>query len=70
MSNNFNLKKYLAENKLNEDEPIKYIGRKVDHPIVTSAAKEAASNSSFSPNQHHIFEKGFLEGVKWLENKK
>jgi hypothetical protein len=67
---NFDLKKYLAENKLNEAEPIKYIGKKVDHPIVTAAAKEAASNSSFSPNQLYIFEKGFLEGVKWLENKK
>ena len=67
---NFDLKKYLAENKLNENEPIKYIGKKVDHPIATEAAKEAALNSTFAPNQLYIFEKGFLEGVKWLENKK
>jgi hypothetical protein len=58
------------KNLIKEDEPIKYIGKRVDHPIVTAAAKEAASNSSFSPNQHYIFEKGFLEGIKWLENKK
>ena len=72
----FDLKKYLVENKLTktsqlgEDEPIKYIGKKVDHPIATEAAKEAALNSSFAPNQHYIFEKGFLAGIKWLEDKK
>lgn len=67
---NFDLKKYLTENKLNENEPIKYIGKRVDHPIATKAAKEAALNSTFAPNQHYIFEKGFLAGIKWLEDKK
>jgi hypothetical protein len=46
----------------------KYIGKYVNHPIVTSAAEEAASQSGFSPNQRYIFEKGFLKGVEWLEN--
>lgn len=67
---NFDLKKFLAENRIKEEKPIKYIGKKVNHPIATEAAKEAAANSNFSPNQHYIFEKGFLEGIKWLENNK
>jgi hypothetical protein len=48
----------------------KYIGKHIDNPIVTTAAKEAANQSTFSPNQHYIFEKGFLKGVEWLENLK
>jgi hypothetical protein len=55
---------------LSNEKQIKYIGKRVDHPIVTRAAETASKNSKFSPNQQYIFEKGFLEGVKWLENLK
>jgi hypothetical protein len=48
----------------------KYIGKRVNHPIVTVAAEEASKNSNVSPNQYYIFEKGFLAGVEWVENLK
>jgi hypothetical protein len=62
------LKALIKEEIQNLLKETKYIGRHVNHPIVTNASKEAASQSGFSSNQHYIFEKGFLKGVEWFEN--
>ena len=62
------LKQLIKEEISKVLEEDKYIGKHVNHPMVTLASEEAAKQSGFSPNQHYIFEKGFLKGVEWLEN--